>query len=129
MPALVLNTRPISALHPSPDSHGFDDPSSCDFSESTLYLLPYFLTFALTSKIVKSTPRGQITLPKQWRGLFSTDHYLVKMDGSKLIIMPLRLDMASTEEEVLFDADRDNGGKGVSPDDMIRILKKIRKHG
>ncbi len=28
-------------------------------------------------------------------------------------------------EEVLFDADRDNNGKGISLDDMIRMLGEI----
>jgi hypothetical protein len=47
------------------------------------------------------------------------------MHDDKLVITPLSLD---TEEEILFDADRDNGGKGVSPDEFIKALKKI-KHG
>jgi len=81
----------------------------------------------MTSKILKSTVRGQITLPKQWRNNFSTDNYLVEMHDDRLIIMPCNLDILA-REEILFDADRDRSGKGVSPDEIIRTLKKIR-HG
>lgn len=28
-------------------------------------------------------------------------------------------------EEIIFDADRDNGGKGVSPDEIIKILRAV----
>lgn len=28
-------------------------------------------------------------------------------------------------EEAIFDADRDNGGKGVSPDEIIKILRAV----
>lgn len=81
----------------------------------------------MTRKIVKSTVRGQITLPHQWREHFSTNSYLVEMHDDKLVIIPFNLEDA-VEEEVLFDADRDNKGKGVSPDAIIKALKKIR-HG
>ena len=81
----------------------------------------------MTSKILRSTERGQITLPKQWRSHFTGDTYLATMLSEKLIITPLQLDELA-KEEVLFDADRDNVGKGVSPDEMIRALRKI-KHG
>ena len=30
------------------------------------------------------------------------------------------------KEEILFDADRDNEGKGISLGEMIRALKKIK---
>lgn len=81
----------------------------------------------MTTKILKSTIRGQITLPKQWRESFPTDNYVSKIEGNTLVITPLLLSKAE-EEEVLFDADRDNDGKGISPEDMIQALKKI-KHG
>ena len=81
----------------------------------------------MTGKVVRSTDRGQITLPKSWRSLFPTNNYLVEMYEDRLIVIPLNFGEVSGEE-VLFDADRDNEGKGVSPDQMIRALKKIR-HG
>jgi bifunctional DNA-binding transcriptional regulator/antitoxin component of YhaV-PrlF toxin-antitoxin module len=81
----------------------------------------------MTSKILKSTPRGQITLPKQWREHFSTDHYLVQAHPDKLVITPLHVEKME-KEEILFDADRDNEGESIGPDEMIKLLKKIR-HG
>jgi hypothetical protein len=80
----------------------------------------------MSKKILKSTPRGQITLPKQWRDSFPTDHYVVQSHPDKLIIMPLQLEKPF-DEEIIFDADRDNGGKGVSPEEMIKLLKRIRR--
>lgn len=79
----------------------------------------------MTHKILKSTERGQITLPKQWRERFATDSFLVEMHENRLVILPFRLD-ATLEEEVLFDADRDNDGKGVSPEDIIAVLKQLQ---
>ncbi len=80
----------------------------------------------MASKVLKSTERGQITLPKQWRDHFNTDSYIVEMHDDRLVVIPF--DLRAAKEEVLFDADRDNGGKGVSPDDVIKALKRIR-HG
>lgn len=96
-------------------------------SLGTLYLLTYFLISHMTTKIVKSTPRGQITLPGQWRAHFQTDHYLVEMHGDRLVVIPFHLESV-TDEEILFDADRDSGGKGVSPEEIIKTLKKVQ-HG
>ncbi len=81
----------------------------------------------MSSKIVKSTERGQITLPRKWRSSFSTDNYLLEMHDDRLIITPFHI-APSADEEVLFDAVRDNDGKGISPDEIINALKKIR-HG
>ena len=49
-------------------------------------------------KIVNNTSRGRITLLK-----------------------------SCIKEKVIFDADRDNNGEGVSPDEIIRMLKKNYK--
>lgn len=80
----------------------------------------------MTTKIVKSTSKGQITLPKSWRNKFHTDSFMLKMEIDQVTIKPINIHEFS--EEVVFDADRDNDGKGVSPDEIIRLLKKI-KHG
>ncbi len=81
----------------------------------------------MTSKLLKSTVRGQITLPSAWRAKFQTDKYLVEMHQDRLVIIPFHLE-GDSDEEILFDADRDNDGKGVSPEELIKALKKIR-HG
>lgn len=88
-----------------------------------IYLLTYLLTF-MTHKILKSTERGQITLPKEWRDSFGTNNYVVSIHKKTLVIAPLHVDL-DENEEVIFDADRDNGGKGVSVDSMINMLEKI----
>lgn len=40
-------------------------------------------------KILHSTSRGQITLPKEWRDNFDTDYYRVEIKEEQLIIVPL----------------------------------------
>lgn len=75
-------------------------------------------------KIAKSTERGQLTLPKEWRDHFPTNSFIVEMHDDRLIITPLNLEKADNEE-ILFDADRDNNGKGVSAEDMIAMIRKI----
>lgn len=85
----------------------------------------YFLTF-MTAKIIKTTEKGQITLPKVWRDQFPTDNFLLKIDVHQITIKPVHLNDLEADEEVMFDADRDNKGKGVTPDAMIKLLKKIR---
>lgn len=78
-------------------------------------------------KIVKSTSKGQITLPKSWRDQFNTDDFLMQIGENLITIKPVDLAKLQEEEDVIFDADRDNNGKGVSPDEIIRMLKKICK--
>ncbi len=41
-------------------------------------------------KVLHSTSRGQITLPKEWRDNFDTEYYQVEVRKEKLIIVPLR---------------------------------------
>jgi bifunctional DNA-binding transcriptional regulator/antitoxin component of YhaV-PrlF toxin-antitoxin module len=79
----------------------------------------------MTSKLLKSTSRGQITLPKQWRNHFTTDSYLAVMQDDKLVLTPFHID-GIDGQEVLLDADRDNNGKGFSPDDFINALQTIQ---
>lgn len=80
----------------------------------------------MTAKVIKSTTRGQITLPKAWREQFRTDNFLLQIHEKQIIIQPVRIDQLEAEEKVIFDADRDNDGKGVTPDEIIRLLKKIQ---
>lgn len=78
----------------------------------------------MSPKVVRSTSKGQITLPKSWRSRFKTDNYLLQMEDFQIVIKPLALDdMAS--EKIIFDADRDNKGKGIPVKQMIKLLKKL----
>ena len=79
----------------------------------------------MNAKVVKSTSKGQITLPQEWRKQFSTDNFVLKMNDKTLIVTPIRLDELESEE-VIFDAEQDNDGKGVTPAEMIKMLKNIR---
>ncbi|MEK7523557.1 MAG: AbrB/MazE/SpoVT family DNA-binding domain-containing protein [Patescibacteria group bacterium] len=81
----------------------------------------------MSSRVIKSTSQGQITLPKSWREKFKTDNFILQIESNQIVIKPVRIEEMETEEEILFDAERDNKGKGASPDEIIRLLKKIQK--
>ena len=81
----------------------------------------------MSVKVVTTTSKGQITLPSQWRNQFDTDNFRIDIQESKLVIQPLFLDEFEEGEEVIFDSKRDNNGKGISPAEIIRLIKKIRR--
>ncbi len=77
------------------------------------------------ARLQKITSKGQITLPVAWRTRMGTNAILVAEEGDSLRISPARF--AQDEKEyTVFDAIRDNNGKGVPADDIVRILKKLR---
>lgn len=78
---------------------------------------------ANTAKIQKVTERGQITLPVEWRRRHDARNIIVKEIGGKLEIAPLK-DLESNEYTV-FDAIRDNKGRGIKAGDLVKILKRI----
>ena len=73
--------------------------------------------------IEKTTTKGQITLPKFWRDLFKTQHFLVLPEDHQLIIRPLILDDDSGHATV-FSARRDSKGKGISAKKLLKTIKK-----
>lgn len=76
--------------------------------------------------ITKTTSKGQITLPAVWRRRCDTNRFTMKQDGDNLIISPLHMDALDDEHwDTIFDAKRDNGGKGIPIDDFISLLEKI----
>jgi bifunctional DNA-binding transcriptional regulator/antitoxin component of YhaV-PrlF toxin-antitoxin module len=78
--------------------------------------------------IVKATSKGQITLPASSRKKFTTDRFLVKQLTEKLEVTPLDVDrLESQSEYTVFDAIRDNQGKGIKARDLVRFLKKTLK--
>ena len=78
--------------------------------------------------LVKATTKGQVTLPAYWRRQFDTDRYLVIEKKGFLEIRPLDLkQVASKKEYTVFDAIRDNKGKGIKAKDLSKILKKTLK--
>lgn len=79
----------------------------------------------MTVKVIKSTTKGQITLPQQWRQQFVGSNFLMEVFTDQIVVKPIDIE-ALRREEVVFDAERDNDGKGVPIDDMISLLKKIQ---
>ncbi|NQT49720.1 hypothetical protein HQ571_03445 [Candidatus Kuenenbacteria bacterium] len=76
--------------------------------------------------ITKATTKGQITLPAKWRRSFSTDQFVLREKGGILEVIPLDLkQLEKTKEITVFDALRDNKGKGIKAKDLIKVLKKI----
>ncbi|MCX6735822.1 MAG: AbrB/MazE/SpoVT family DNA-binding domain-containing protein [Candidatus Parcubacteria bacterium] len=76
-----------------------------------------------TTRIQKITSKGQITLPASWRARTKTDTITVKIIGDTVEISPARLQ--DKDEYTVFDAIRDNKGKGIKASDLIKILRKI----
>lgn len=74
-------------------------------------------------KIQNVTSKGQITLPVAWRRQFGAQQVLVTATGNKVEILPAR--MGKEKEYTVFDAIRDNKGKGIKAKDLAKILKKI----
>jgi len=73
-------------------------------------------------KIQKMTERGQITLPASWRKEVKTDTIYLRADGNSIEISPVY------KEYTVFDAIRDNKGKGLKASDLVKILKKIDRN-
>lgn len=75
--------------------------------------------------IVKATTKGQITIPAKWRKRFNTDRFLVNIKDTHLEIKPINLDNINEKQEyTVFDAIRDNKGKGIKAKDLLKVLKK-----
>lgn len=79
--------------------------------------------------IVKATSKGQITLPMAWRRQITTDRFIVKERGEMLEIRPL--DLKKIEEAqvytTIFDAVRDNKGRGIPAKDFLAMLRRINR--
>lgn len=87
-----------------------------------------------SEKIQRVTSKGQITLPISWRRkMGNTSTIVVRTNGDTLEITPLRTEDERDEEWVtLFDAVRDNNGKGIPAQELISALEKKlskKKHG
>ncbi len=68
--------------------------------------------------------KGQVTLPASWRERVKTDTVVLEDNGESLTISPAELIVG---EEVLFDAIRDNKGKGIPIENLVDALKKDLK--
>lgn len=81
----------------------------------------------IISRVQRVTSKGQITLPVSWRAGVRSDQVLVEQKGEILEISPVRLARNQDEKGwyTVFDAIRDNKGKGIKAQDLLKILKKI----
>lgn len=76
--------------------------------------------------IVKTTSKGQITLPAKWRKHFDTNQFIIREKGDSLEIKPLDMDkLTKSAEYTVFDALRDNKGRGIKASDMVKVLKEM----
>ncbi len=79
-----------------------------------------------TEKIQRVTERGQITLPIAWRRKVGVSTITVREHDGVLEIAPLRTQDERDEEWVtLFDAVRDNKGKGITAKELARMIRRI----
>lgn len=76
----------------------------------------------MKSVIIKQFGSGQITIPKKWRDEIKANAYRAKRRGDEIILSPF-------EEEVIFDAARDNEGKPISAKDFLKTLNEVIQNG
>jgi len=69
----------------------------------------------MTTKLQKISTKGQITLPVAWRKAVATEHITVTDKNGVLEIRPARLE---SNEMTVFDALRDNKGRGLTVADL-----------
>ena len=75
--------------------------------------------------ILKTTSKGQITIPAKWRKKFSTNQYIAEIKNDRLEIRPLIIAQENASSEyTVFDAIRDNKGRGLKAQDLIKIVEK-----
>jgi bifunctional DNA-binding transcriptional regulator/antitoxin component of YhaV-PrlF toxin-antitoxin module len=82
-----------------------------------------------TEKIQRITERGQITLPIAWRRkMGNTSTIIVRTKGDTLEISPLRTEDERDEEWVtLFDAVRDNKGRGIPATEFAKLIRRVNR--
>jgi len=73
------------------------------------------------SAVRKITEKGQVTLPSSWRKRVGVQNVVFVEKGDVLEVLPAEI---ITGEEVIFDAKRDNDGKGLPANDLVKALKK-----
>ena len=74
----------------------------------------------MEGKIIQATSRGQVTLPKKWRDQFDTDYYEAKVEGNKLVIVPLI--KKETFEESLDEAwEQYKRGESMSHEELKKL--------
>jgi AbrB family looped-hinge helix DNA binding protein len=74
--------------------------------------------------ITKATTKGQITIPAQWRNNFETNMFMITSKEGVLEIKPFFINDIKESEYTVFDAIKDNKGKGIKAKDLVKLLKE-----
>lgn len=88
--------------------------------------------------ILKMFGTGQITIPKEWREKFKTNSFFAILRKNSIVIKPVPEIPEMTKEEweaeeneghwtTVFSAVRDNKGKGIPLDALMKVIKKTFK--
>jgi len=85
------------------------------------------MTTLATPRIQKITSKGQITLPIAWRRKVKTDMIMVRESRLGIEIVPAQTysDPEDRDDDIIiFDANRDNGGKGIEAGVFADTLRR-----
>lgn len=83
---------------------------------------------SLNTRIQNITSKGQITLPVAWRRKTAARQIIVRVKGNTLAIAPAEFPIRAKRQEkeyTVFDALRDNKGKGLKASDLLTLLKRM----
>ena len=83
----------------------------------------------IEERVQRVTSKGQITLPSAWRKANAARNVIVRANGGIITVHPVRFEVDEDDANwtVIFNADRDNNGKGIPADEVVRILRKHKK--
>ncbi|MDX9970836.1 MAG: AbrB/MazE/SpoVT family DNA-binding domain-containing protein [Candidatus Gracilibacteria bacterium] len=71
------------------------------------------------NKILQTTSRGQVTLPKAWRDQFDTSYFSVEIKSDELVLKPLHAnDSLKNKVEASWSEYKD--GKIISGDELMK---------
>ncbi len=71
------------------------------------------------NKVLQSTERGQITLPKKWREKFDTNYFSAEIANDQIIITPL-LKAKNLDEELTDSWQEYKDGKFITHEELMK---------
>lgn len=78
-------------------------------------------------RIQKITSKGQVTIPSAVREQFTGEYVSVKPMKGGVFVAPVHTYESEEGWDVIFSADRDNNGKGISADAFVATMREIAK--
>ena len=80
----------------------------------------------LNARIQNITSKGQITLPVAWRRKTKAAQIVLRVKGEMVEIVPAEITIrGGGKEYTVFDALRDNKGRGLKASGLLTLLKKM----